>query len=1064
MPVRFVPIDLDERSRTSKLGAAIDDEFIHLQGSLVAQKIRYIEKPENSVYWGWYPDKNRDVIKLRQAQVGAGQWRPLGRMAYCENQNLIETGIRDALRELDSLRFKGEQGIDVILVSSLAGGTGSGTLLDVSYFLQSKGATSVSGYIPTAAFLLLPRIFQANDVAHRTDANSYAALKELACFYRQQKDFEIHYPMRAEPFYASAGSVIPYSNIFLFDSQLPGRTLASPEECFEYMGNMMFLRMVTEVKSQARSIFSNEAYPARKQSGGGTTLRESGFLFSACSGALFILPTAEEVAELLFKTAQQDISDDMKQAVGDDSDSINEWREHLRHDIIFQVELLDPTKISTQIARTLSAWIANARRAIDEQSVPALQAACELIMSFDWEAEIDQIVVKQLVVFRDSLIRAMNRLDSSLEDEGLKLSTFARRTRVARLLLEERLLNLGVQSATSGVNPAIEVVGRLKSAISGVSEIRELGLPWRKPTIPTSVIAPIKARPFLMRGLSESRQALTELESILSTTGASEFLRYVQYRADLGLRRSLEKLIQQRGQESQVIDCWLSAFDALKDGDNATPQTGEDIGVRRPLNIASISPMQVVEGIQTAKLDLVRRLDEEAMRAISRSRDASGTLTPPSKPDDLVRELLSQLQEMISADVKAQSISMSQESIDQTLDEILGDSKIELFENYITNPCQEGIVFYFRPLAVPFLWKSADLERGLDSRIKQRLRQVFQGAQIEVGESLGSYIAVYHETHYHPAANISTIVQLHQAYQAVSFPAACLHVNRDYAMLDNLLDSSSAHEVRCGNSKCEFNIIHVPRDVKFCPSCNNSILNRCGNLSCNIDNLLEKLGGPAGINETRTMCPGCNQRIQSFWWYCPIHSAQWREKGERYCLRCNEAVADGRMKFSEKSVHDKGRRWEEFCIHCKETNEGVSPFTVPIPELYFDVPKHKVPLLLSTLEKAHLDGNLCPTCGSHLFPECPHGNGHRHFVVRNPAGRMICNNYDAHGESMVILFQCLHCDYPLMGEETKCSRCGQDLVRCPNCTDTRGYLIPRKSLTYDRNCPVCGYEALDVQE
>jgi hypothetical protein len=1056
--VRFVPIDLDETSRTNKEGASIDDEFIQPQGTLVSQKIRYIDRPENSDYWEWYPDKSREVIKLRQAQVGAGQWRPLGRMAYCENQNLIETAIQDALRELESLRFKGEHGIDVILVASLAGGTGSGTLLDVSYFIQSAG----KGYLPTAAFLLLPSIFLDSDVGHRTDANAYAALKELSCFYRQNKDFDIHYPMRPDAFHAAAGTVVPYSNIFLFDSQLPGRTLASPRECFEYMGNMIFLRMVTEVEAQARSVFSNEAYPPKNKKG--TTLKESGFLFSSCSGALFILPTEDEVASLLFDTVRNDCSSELIKAVKEEpaNPTLEDWRQQVKENLIAPASFANAPKIIEGIGGGLRLKAESAKKAIAKRSTADFRAVFEEIDKLNWDKEIDHALAQQFDTFQIRLNQYLRENPKPPEAGELRFSVFTNRTRVALTLLEAQMQGLAPQATAVPVNPALEAVKEIGNTVEEMGSLRKSIWDNKDLDIPLSPIAAQASR-FSMRGFDKARQAVDAFEGLFSSTALAS---YVQWHSDQFLRNALTRAIDQLKLEISVADRWLESFNSTSAtyGASARPST-EPEGDRKALNIASIPAEKVIDGIQVARTNLVRRLDEDAMRIISNIKTVDPIVAQP-KLDDATRELMSSLKYGISKDIQRQSISMSQESIGSALREILDEAKIVLFDNLVTNPCQESKVFYFRPTAAAFFWKDERDREEIDSRVKQQIRQVFPGAKIETGYSTSDYIAIYHETHHHPAANISSILRLHQAYQTVPFSPACLHIHRDYAMLDNLLGETTSYEVRCGNPKCEFNIASVPRDTYFCPSCDNPILNRCGNLSCKIDNLLERLGGLAEIKETRIMCPGCNRNIQSFWWNCPKHGFQWREKNERYCLRCNEDVTRELMALSERSRQDLGLRYEMFCIRCKRERID-SPFLIPHPELYFDVPKHRVPLLLATLEQNGLDGNLCPKCGAHIFPECPHSsNGHRHFTVKGTGGRLTCNNYNEHGGSMVLLFQCFYCDFPLTGEETTCPRCHHELMKCPNCASKEEYryLIPKSLLGYEQRCPVCAYEVSDVQE
>jgi len=69
-PIRFLAIDLDERSEKEKAPyyADIHNDFVLLDKLKIEQKVKYIDLQENRIYWNWYPDKDRHQIKLKQAQ------------------------------------------------------------------------------------------------------------------------------------------------------------------------------------------------------------------------------------------------------------------------------------------------------------------------------------------------------------------------------------------------------------------------------------------------------------------------------------------------------------------------------------------------------------------------------------------------------------------------------------------------------------------------------------------------------------------------------------------------------------------------------------------------------------------------------------------------------------------------------------------------------------------------------------------------------------------------------------------------------------------------------------
>lgn len=132
----------------------------------------------------WFPDSK---VSLRAITSGAGQVRALGRLALYSDTSVLgvmsksvkEVGSWKPTREAEeSSRFElfddGER-IFVSIVTSLAGGTGSGMFLDIAFLLRSilqKNAV-ITGYF------LLPDVFTSKPGTRHVKANAYAALLEL---------------------------------------------------------------------------------------------------------------------------------------------------------------------------------------------------------------------------------------------------------------------------------------------------------------------------------------------------------------------------------------------------------------------------------------------------------------------------------------------------------------------------------------------------------------------------------------------------------------------------------------------------------------------------------------------------------------------------------------------------------------------------------------------------------------------------------------------------------------------------------------------------------------------
>jgi thymidylate synthase len=127
-------------------------------------------------------------ITLLKMEMGAGRFRPLGRLAvfYSLSQG-ANSSIRNILeRAVNGIRQKGETTLYACLTGSFAGGTGSGMFADVAHLIRSIGAekgitAKIRGYF------VLPEAFsgtvsirdqQYNDML----AKSFAAMREIARF------------------------------------------------------------------------------------------------------------------------------------------------------------------------------------------------------------------------------------------------------------------------------------------------------------------------------------------------------------------------------------------------------------------------------------------------------------------------------------------------------------------------------------------------------------------------------------------------------------------------------------------------------------------------------------------------------------------------------------------------------------------------------------------------------------------------------------------------------------------------------------------------------------------
>lgn len=136
-------------------------------------------------YHHWF---NFEALRGMGSQVlvqGASAMRPFGKLAFWKHSTKIENAISGAITRLKSPGFSiknlsSADDIDVYVIASLAGGTGSGMLIDTAVMLQK-----IDFNLNLNGIFFLSDIF-ANDRANPVggnqiarDANCFAALQEL---------------------------------------------------------------------------------------------------------------------------------------------------------------------------------------------------------------------------------------------------------------------------------------------------------------------------------------------------------------------------------------------------------------------------------------------------------------------------------------------------------------------------------------------------------------------------------------------------------------------------------------------------------------------------------------------------------------------------------------------------------------------------------------------------------------------------------------------------------------------------------------------------------------------
>lgn len=217
---------------------------------------------------------------------GAKKIRALGKLSfflkYDEFAEKIEEKInritseptkestRRLLLEKGNIEPDFNDSFEIVLIGSLAGGTGSGSFLDIAFAAKNIAKKSVSKIPQMTAMLCLPSAFDGlvSDERNKAYANGYAALKELdyylnyydALTKETSNDFLIDFEW--ERGIKQKVSAPPFNTVYLLeDSNMDGKKIGGLEaldDIYRMIAEFLFLDFnESSFSSKKRSLHSN---------------------------------------------------------------------------------------------------------------------------------------------------------------------------------------------------------------------------------------------------------------------------------------------------------------------------------------------------------------------------------------------------------------------------------------------------------------------------------------------------------------------------------------------------------------------------------------------------------------------------------------------------------------------------------------------------------------------------------------------------------------------------------------------------------------------------------------
>ena len=144
----------------------------------------------------WFPPQL--LTNLKAIDEGAQAIRPVGRLAFFHNYRKIKSAIESAeqrTRGHEAFMIRNnwsvENKLNIFVVGSLCGGTGSGIFLDIAYCLRQmygNDGAQIAGYL-----VMSPELYGNTSDQY---ANTYAALKELNYYATTGTTFKAEYDLQ----------------------------------------------------------------------------------------------------------------------------------------------------------------------------------------------------------------------------------------------------------------------------------------------------------------------------------------------------------------------------------------------------------------------------------------------------------------------------------------------------------------------------------------------------------------------------------------------------------------------------------------------------------------------------------------------------------------------------------------------------------------------------------------------------------------------------------------------------------------------------------------------------
>lgn len=265
--VGFLHLDTDKEAKPnnpSMAGEPLELSEKYLSQVALAEARKIVENPEiYPWYHQWLPSELLNNPRLLVSETGAGQIRACGRFSLFFNHDRIRNACQNIKRQIcrgehialmsQNYGLQVRPQLNVFVVCSIAGGTGSGMVIDLGYLLQRwfEGERGLQ----TTAIISTPDAFGSISANDRVKCNGYAALMELNYFCDSHTTFTAQYGLTGSSVIESKQP--PYDYIYLNGTTNESGVNLSLDAVREMMAQNIYLDLVSDFSAYKRSIRDN---------------------------------------------------------------------------------------------------------------------------------------------------------------------------------------------------------------------------------------------------------------------------------------------------------------------------------------------------------------------------------------------------------------------------------------------------------------------------------------------------------------------------------------------------------------------------------------------------------------------------------------------------------------------------------------------------------------------------------------------------------------------------------------------------------------------------------------